>query len=195
MGLLDGKVAIITGAGGGIGREYALWFAKEGAKVVVNDLGGTRDGSGGDVKMADVVVDEIKALGGEAAPNYDSVTEEQGADNIVKTAMDNFGRVDILVNNAGILRDKTMLKMEVGDFAGRRKGASRAGRRRAHHQHLKPGRPDRQLRADQLWLGQGRNRRTDPRERARNAEVQCDGQCHCSGGLHPVDLGFGNVSD
>lgn len=111
MGLLDGKVAVITGAGGGIGRSHALTFAKEGAKVVVNDLGGSRDGSGASHSMADKVVDEIKAAGGTAAANYDSVSTEEGAKAIVQTALDNFGRIDILVNNAGILRDKTLVNM------------------------------------------------------------------------------------
>ena len=111
MGLLDGKVAIVTGAGRGIGREEAIALAKEGAKVVVNDLGSEVDGSGKSTMIADQVVEEIKKLGGEAVPNYDSVATREGAQNIVKTALDNFGRVDILVNNAGILRDKTLLKM------------------------------------------------------------------------------------
>ncbi|RMH36051.1 MAG: SDR family oxidoreductase [Deltaproteobacteria bacterium] len=111
MGLLDGKVAVITGAGGGIGRAHALLFAKEGAKVVVNDLGGARDGTGSDETAAAKVVAEIVDAGGEAVPNYDDVSERAGADNIVKTALDAFGKLDILVNNAGILRDKTLLKM------------------------------------------------------------------------------------
>lgn len=114
MGLLDGKVAIITGSGGGIGRAHALRFAKEGAKVVVNDLGGARDGTGGSSSMADAVVSEIKAAGGQAAASYDSVANADGAKNMIKKAVDSFGRVDILVNNAGILRDKTLLKMEPG---------------------------------------------------------------------------------
>src|SRR5262245_23972929 len=112
MGLLDGKVAVITGSGGGIGRCHALLFAKEGAKVVVNDLGGSRDGSGQSSKMADHVVEEIKKAGGTAVANYDSVATMEGAKGILKTALDAFGRVDILINNAGILRDKTILKME-----------------------------------------------------------------------------------
>ena len=107
MALLDGKVAIVTGAGGGIGREHALALAKEGAAVVVNDLGGSRDGSGGGSAMADQVVEEIKAAGGEAAPNYDDVSTVEGGQNILKTALDTFDRADILVNNAGILRDKS----------------------------------------------------------------------------------------
>jgi NAD(P)-dependent dehydrogenase (short-subunit alcohol dehydrogenase family) len=112
MGLLDGKVAIITGAGGGIGRAEAVLFAKEGAKVVVNDLGGARDGTGSSDAAAATVAAEIEAAGGQAVPNYDSVSTPEGAARIVKTAVDAFGRIDILVNNAGILRDKTLLKMD-----------------------------------------------------------------------------------
>jgi NAD(P)-dependent dehydrogenase (short-subunit alcohol dehydrogenase family) len=113
MGLLDGKVAIVTGAGGGIGREHALAIAAEGAKVLVNDLGGARDGSGtGSQRMADHVVEEIRAAGGEAAANYDSVSTMAGGRNILQSALAAFGKVDILVNNAGILRDKTLSKME-----------------------------------------------------------------------------------
>jgi NAD(P)-dependent dehydrogenase (short-subunit alcohol dehydrogenase family)/putative sterol carrier protein len=109
----DGRVAIVTGAGGGLGRVYALEFARRGAKVVVNDFGGARDGSGkGAAGPADKVVDEIKALGGEATANYDNVATANGGENIVKTAVDAFGKVDILINNAGILRDKGLLKME-----------------------------------------------------------------------------------
>ena len=110
MGLLDGKVIIITGAGGGIGREHALDMAKEGAAVVINDLGGSRDGSGGGSAMADQVVDEIKAMGGEAAASYDNVATVEGGEAILKTALDAFGQVDGLVNNAGILRDKSFSK-------------------------------------------------------------------------------------
>jgi len=112
MGLLDGKVAIVTGAGGGLGRCHALAFAKEGAKVVVNDLGGARDGTGAGTSMADSVVQEIRAAGGEAVANYSSVADAAGAQGIVQSAVDAFGRVDVVVNNAGILRDKTLLKME-----------------------------------------------------------------------------------
>jgi len=107
-----GRVAIVTGAGAGLGRQYALELAKRGAKVVVNDLGGSRDGVGSSDAAAKKVVDEIKALGGQAAPNYDNVATAQGGENIVKTAIDAFGKVDILINNAGILRDKTFTKME-----------------------------------------------------------------------------------
>jgi NAD(P)-dependent dehydrogenase (short-subunit alcohol dehydrogenase family) len=101
----DGKVAIITGAGGGLGRSHALELAKRGALIVVNDLGGSVDGQGGSHTAAQQVVDEIKAAGGEAVPNYDSVATAEGGENIVKTAVDAFGKVDIIINNAGILRD------------------------------------------------------------------------------------------
>ncbi|MBW1837258.1 MAG: SDR family NAD(P)-dependent oxidoreductase [Deltaproteobacteria bacterium] len=108
----DGRVAIVTGAGAGLGRAYAIELARRGAKVVVNDLGGARDGSGeGSAAPADTVVEEIKALGGEAVASYDSVADTQGGENIVNTAVKAFGRVDILINNAGILRDKSFLKM------------------------------------------------------------------------------------
>lgn len=110
MGLLDGKVAIVTGAGGGLGREHALALAAAGAAVVVNDLGGARDGSGSGSAMADQVVADIKAAGGEAVPNYDNVATVEGGESILKTAIDAFERVDILINNAGILRDKSFSK-------------------------------------------------------------------------------------
>ena len=113
MGLLDGKVAIITGAGNGIGRSHALLFAKEGASVLVNDVGGARDGSAaGAAGPAEAVVKEIIAAGGKAAASTDSVATVEGAQAIVKKAVDAFGKVDILVNNAGILRDKTFLKTD-----------------------------------------------------------------------------------
>lgn len=107
----DGRVAVITGAGGGLGKTYALEFAKRGAKVVVNDLGGKADGTGKSSSMADQVVDEIKAAGGEAAANHDSVATPEGGEAIIQTAVDAFGKVDIVVNNAGILRDKSFVKL------------------------------------------------------------------------------------
>ena len=112
----DGKVAVVTGAGGGLGKAYALLLASRGAKVVVNDLGGSFDGSGSDSTPAQQVVDEIKAADGEAVANYDSVAEYESAQKIVQTALDNYGRIDILVNNAGILRDKSIIKMELEDY-------------------------------------------------------------------------------
>ena len=111
MGKLDGKVAIVTGAGGGLGKEHALLLAKEGASVVVNDLGGARDGTGSGTSMADGVVEEIKAAGGSAVANYGSVTDDDAAAGMVKAALDNFGRIDILINNAGILRDRSFKNM------------------------------------------------------------------------------------
>jgi NAD(P)-dependent dehydrogenase (short-subunit alcohol dehydrogenase family) len=111
MGLLEGKVAAITGAGGGIGRAHALLFAAEGACVVVNDLGGSRDGSGSDASAADQVVAEIIEAGGKAIANHDDVTNPAVGDNLVKAAVDEFGKLDIMLNNAGILRDKTLRKM------------------------------------------------------------------------------------
>jgi len=107
----DGKVAIITGAGGGLGRSHALDLAKRGALIVVNDLGGSTDGVGSSEAAAQKVVDEIKAAGGEAVANYDSVATPEGGANIVKTAVDSFGRVDIIINNAGILRDTSFKNM------------------------------------------------------------------------------------
>ena len=115
MGVLTGKVAIVTGAGRGIGREIALDLARNGAKVVVNDLGVNTDGTG-ESRIADEVVAEIKAAGGEAAANYDSVATVAGGQGIFQTAIDRFGGLDILVNNAGILRDKTLYNMEEGDW-------------------------------------------------------------------------------
>lgn len=112
MGVFDEKVVVITGAGRGIGRAHALAFAKEGAKVVVNDLGTELDGSGSSVAVADSVVSEIKSSKGEAVANYDSVVTISGGRSIINTALENFGRIDILINNAGILRDKTLLKMD-----------------------------------------------------------------------------------
>ena len=107
-----GRVAIVTGAGAGLGRTYALELASRGAKVVVNDLGGARDGTGASDAAASQVAEEIKAAGGDATPNFDNVATVEGGDNIVKTAVDTYGKVDILVNNAGILRDKSFLKMD-----------------------------------------------------------------------------------
>ena len=112
----DGKVAIVTGAGGGLGRQHALELARRGAKVVVNDLGGSVDGSGGSSAAADAVVAEIKAAGGEAISNGSSVTDDAGVALMIKQAMDTWGRIDILIANAGILRDKSFSKMDMADF-------------------------------------------------------------------------------
>ena len=111
MGALDGRVAIITGAGRGIGREHALLFAQEGAKLVINDLGGAIDGSGDDRTPAEQVVDEIKAMGGEAISNADNVADWEGGQRLINAAVEAFGGLDILVNNAGILRDRVLVNM------------------------------------------------------------------------------------
>jgi 3-oxoacyl-[acyl-carrier protein] reductase len=111
MGIFDGKVAVITGAGRGVGRAEALLFASEGASVVVNDLGGGSDGKGTASTPADEVVAEIKKMGGRAVANYSSVSSWEGGENIIKTAIEAFGRIDILVNNAGILRDRMVFNM------------------------------------------------------------------------------------
>jgi NAD(P)-dependent dehydrogenase (short-subunit alcohol dehydrogenase family) len=113
---LKGKVAVVTGAGRGIGRGEALALASEGARIVINDLGGGTDGGGAGTSPADQVVAEIKKMGGEAVANYDSVSTTQGGENIVKTAVDAFGRLDILVNNAGILRDKMLFNMTAEEW-------------------------------------------------------------------------------
>ncbi len=111
MGELDGRVAIITGAGRGIGREHALLYAREGARVVVNDLGGSRDGQGADASAAEQVVAEIEAFGGQAIANHDDVTDWDGAKRLVDAAIERFGDLHVLVNNAGILRDRTLVNM------------------------------------------------------------------------------------
>ncbi len=116
MGLLDGKVAIITGAGGGLGSEHARLLASEGAAVLVNDLGGDRAGEGKGSAAADRVVEEIRTAGGRAAASYDSVTTAEGGRAILQSAIDSFGRADVLINNAGILRDRTLVKLEEEDW-------------------------------------------------------------------------------
>jgi NAD(P)-dependent dehydrogenase (short-subunit alcohol dehydrogenase family) len=116
MGLLDGRVAIITGAGRGIGREHALLFAAEGAKVVVNDLGGNLDGSSSEGTPAEQVVAEIKAMGGEAVANHDDITDWEGGQRLINTAIETFGDLHVLVNNAGILRDRVLVNLSEDDW-------------------------------------------------------------------------------
>ncbi len=116
MGALDGRIAIITGAGRGIGREHALLFAAEGAKVVVNDLGGALDGSGDDRTPAQQVADEIVAAGGEAVANADDITDWEGGKHLIDTAVEVFGDVNVLVNNAGILRDRVLVNMSEAEW-------------------------------------------------------------------------------
>ena len=116
MNSLKDKVAIVTGAGRGIGRELALLLAREGAKVVVNDLGGSSDGTGADGKVADETVQAIRDFGGEAISNYDSISEYENAEKIVQTALEQFGRLDIVVNNAGIVRDRMIFNMSEAEW-------------------------------------------------------------------------------
>jgi NAD(P)-dependent dehydrogenase (short-subunit alcohol dehydrogenase family) len=115
-GIVDGRVVVVTGAGNGIGRAHALLFAQEGAKVVVNDLGGTRDGSGASSGPAQSVVDEITAAGGTAVANTDDVSSWDGAENLIRQAVDTFGGLDVLVNNAGILRDRMLVNMTIDEW-------------------------------------------------------------------------------
>lgn len=116
MGILDGKVAVITGAGRGIGRGEALLFAEEGAVVVVNDLGGEWDGTGADPRAASQVVEEIRVAGGEAEPHFDDISQPAGADSLIRLALDTWGHVDAVVNNAGILRDRMVFNMSVEEW-------------------------------------------------------------------------------
>ena len=116
MGTLDGRVAIITGAGRGLGREHALLFAAEGAKIVVNDLGGANDGSGSDMTPAQQTVADIKGMGGEAIVNTDNVADWDGAKRMIDSAIEAFGDLDILVNNAGILRDRVLVNMSEAEW-------------------------------------------------------------------------------
>jgi NAD(P)-dependent dehydrogenase (short-subunit alcohol dehydrogenase family) len=116
MGLCDGRIAIVTGAGRGIGREHALSLARQGAKLVVNDLGGNVDGSGGDLSPAQQVVEEIKAMGGEAVANGDDISTWDGAENLIKAAVQAFGDLHIVVNNAGILRDRMLTNMTEAEW-------------------------------------------------------------------------------
>ena len=179
MGALDGRVAIITGAGGGIGREHALLFASEGAKVVVNDLGGAIDGSGDDRSVAQKVVDEIKAMGGEAVANADNIADWEGGQRLINTAIEAFGDLHVLVNNAGILRDRVLVNMTEeewdavihvhlkGHFVPTRWAAAywreqtKAGKdgQGVDRQHVVDVGPARQPGPDQLRRGQGRHRR------------------------------------
>ena len=209
MGALDGRVAIITGAGRGIGREHALLFAAEGAKVVVNDLGGAADGTGGDLTPAQQVVDEIKAMGGEAVANGDNVADWEGGQRLVNAAIEAFGDLDILVNNAGILRDRVLVNMTEeewdavvavhlkGHFVPTRWAAAywreqtKAGRReapqrRAHVVHvgsvLQPG-------PDQLRRGQVGHRHVQPDLRQGARPLRRQEQLHRPGRPHPAHRG------
>jgi NAD(P)-dependent dehydrogenase (short-subunit alcohol dehydrogenase family) len=116
VGIVDGKVAVITGAGRGIGRGEALLFAEEGARVVVNDLGGEWDGTGADARAATQVAEEIRAAGGEAVPHFEDISEPSGADSLIQLALDTWGKLDVVVNNAGILRDRMIFNMSVEEW-------------------------------------------------------------------------------
>ena len=116
MGICDGRVVVITGAGRGIGREYAIEFARQGAKVVVNDLGAEIDGSGSSAGPAGQVVDEIRGMGGEAVANGDDVSDYEGAGRLIQVAIETFGTIDVLVNNAGILRDRMLVNMSIEEW-------------------------------------------------------------------------------
>ena len=199
----DGKVAIITGAGGGLGRSHALDLARRGALLVINDLGGAADGTGHSETAAQKVVDEIKAAGGEAVANYDSVATPEGGAAIVKTAVDTFGKVDIIVNNAGILRDtsfKNMTPDQVNPVLDvhlrgafyvtqpawqlmRDQGYGRIVNTSSARGHL------RQLRPDELRRRQDGPGRPHPGARHRGRQEQHQGERHRPGRQDPDDRG------
>ncbi|HET7310153.1 MAG TPA: SDR family oxidoreductase [Mycobacteriales bacterium] len=131
--LCDGRIVIVTGAGRGIGREEALEFARQGARVVVNDVGGARDGTGEDATPAQSVVDEIKALGAEGVANYDDISDFDGAKRVVQTAIESFGGLDVVVNNAGILRDRMLVNMTIDEWDAVIKVHLRGTFAMAHH--------------------------------------------------------------
>ena len=200
-GYVEGKVAIVTGAGRGIGRAIAMLMAKEGASVVVVDLGAALDGSGSDQGPAQETVNDIKQAGGKAIASTLSITEPQNAEAIVKAAIDAFGRVDLLVNNAGILRDRIFHRMSWSDWhdvinvhLNGSFNMARAcrepfprpelGRDGAHDLDL---RPDRQLRAGELHGGEARHSRACARHRARHGALQCALELHLAVRLEPHD--------
>src|SRR5579875_3314717 len=184
MGSLDGRVAIVTGAGRGLGREHALLFAAEGARVVVNDTGADAGGRGDDPSPAERVVEEIRAAGGEAVASADDVADWKGGERLVQTAVEHFGGLDVLVNNAGILRDRFLVNMTEeewdvvihvhlrGHFVPMRHAAAywrdqakRGQPVAAYHHHLVHVGPARQPGPDQLRSRQGRHRRHDRHRR------------------------------
>ena len=185
--LCEGRVAIVTGAGRGIGREHALMLAAHGAKVVVNDLGGDVDGTGGDLSPAQQVVEEIKGMGGEAVANGDNVSSWEGAQRLINTAVETFGDLHVVVNNAGILRDRMLTNMTEEEWDAvinvHLKGTFAPSRWAAAYwrEQAKAGKPVdgriinttsvvghlRQPRPDQLRRGQGRHRRVHQHRRAR----------------------------
>jgi hypothetical protein len=188
----DGKVAIVTGAGHGLGRAHALELARRGAKVVVNDLGSNVDGTGGSSEAARSVVEEIKSMGGEAIANGGSVADPQGAQSMVDDAMNAWGRIDVLINNAGILRDKSFKNLTMEDFRlvtgspphrhragdqGRLADPERAGIRPHRGHHLRLG-PVGQLRPDQLQRGQAGHRRLHEHAGQGRRQEEHPHQCH-----------------
>ncbi len=207
MGICDGRVVIVTGSGRGIGREHALAYAREGAKVVVNDLGGDMHGEGGDPSAAMEVVEEIKAMGGEAVANGENVADFAGAGRMVQRAIDTFGHLDTLVNNAGILRDRMLANMEEsewdavigvhlkGTFApdpprGRvlaRPGEGRHPDQGARREHVVAVGHLRQRGPDELRRGQGRHRRVHDHLRARARPLRRVHERDRSGRPHPHD--------
>ena len=185
MGLFDGKVAIVTGAGRGIGRSHALLLASEGAAVVVNDLGGSSDGEGADATPAQQVVDEIAAKGGRAVANYDSVSSWTGAEAMVQQAVDEFGGLDVLVNNAGILRDKMSFNMDEAEWdSGHRRPPQRplrhlALRRRVLARALEGDRRAREREDREHRVGVGALRQRRPGElRRRQGRHRVDDDRH-----------------
>ncbi len=201
MGLLDGKVALITGAGGGLGEAYAKLFAREGAAVVVNDLGGPRDGCGADLSMAQKVVDAIKAEGGRAVANGADISTMAGGQSVFDDAIKHFGRADILVNNAGILLDQTFAKATEAAWDKvlrvHLKGTfcvsqpvfrwMREQWRRRHRQYLVDLGPDRQFRPDQLRRRQGRHLGPFQRAGDRGPQIQHPGLDAGAGRADPHD--------
>ena len=207
--MCEGRVAIVTGAGRGIGREYALMLAEHGAKVVVNDLGGDRDGTGADVTPAQQVVDEITAMGGQAAVNGADVSDFAAAKEMVDQAIDTFGGLDVVVNNAGILRDRMLTNMTEDEWdlvikvhlkgtfapaAPRRRvlaGAVEGGRgeRRADHQHHVGVGHLRQRRPDQLRRRQAGHRRLHVHRRPRAAALRRHRERHRARRPHPSHRG------
>ena len=196
--LCEGRVAIVTGAGRGVGREHAIMLAAHGAKVVVNDLGAKVDGTGADAGPANEVVETIKKAGGEAVANGDDVSSWDGAKNMIDQAVKTYGKLDVLVNNAGILRDRMLVQHDRAGMGRRHQGApeghllslascrrvlarqeqgNRQAGERPHHQHLVDLRPVRQHGPDQLRRGQGRHRRVLDHRRARTAPHRRHGEC------------------
>ena len=204
-GICEGRVVVVTGAGRGIGRSHALEFARQGARVVVNDLGTAPDGGGSSSGPADEVVEEIRAMGGEAVANGDDASDWEGARRLVGHAVDTFGGIDTLVNNAGILRDRMLVNMTESDWSAvvgvhlggtfspthwaavhwRETGQIRRAERRPGGQHQLGHRSLRKRRTDQLRGGQGGNRRLHRDRRPGARPLRRDGECHRPDGAHP----------